>query len=439
MNTASPVKTLSRFTLAALLAPSLALAAPLFESQELFASYPPGTGPAALAADPKSAVKVFPYDNHFYHVPGIVVTRNGVVLAFAEWRRAWDWGDIHINLRRSLDGGKTWDAERQIAHYKIPIESIVNTSPPKPKGEEDAVVIGNPTAIADQKNGVVHFLYCADYRRCFYMRSDDDGKTFSDPVEITDVIEQFRPEYDWKIVATGPGHGIQLENGRLIVPIWLSTGGQSGHQHSPSVTAVIYSDDAGKTWKRGDIVARSSEGGTPAQEVWHDPNEAEAVQLADGSVLINMRTRTGERRRRIQSISPDGATGWSKPEFVDDLYEPTCMGSIQRYSKAPLQEKNRLLFSNPRPPEGKNQRENLTVSLSYDEGKTWPVRRVLWAGVLGPGYSDLAVLRDGTILCVHGIPHSSKGGGGSIAISRFNLEWLTAGKDKGEPLPARQP
>ncbi len=72
--------------------------------------------------------------------------------------------------------------------------------------------------------------------RCFYIRSDDDGLTFTKPVEITATFDQFRPEYDWKVLATGPAHGIQLKSGRLLVPVWLSPG-TGGHAHRPCVTA----------------------------------------------------------------------------------------------------------------------------------------------------------------------------------------------------------
>ena len=141
--------------------------------------------------------------------------------------------------------------------------------------KEGQITFNNPVAIVDRA-GPVHFLYCVDYGRCFYLRSDDDGVTFSKPVEITRTFEQFRKDYDCRVFATGPGHGIQLKSGRLVVPVWLSAGtGNNGHH--PSVVAVIYSDDAGKTWQRGDIVANET-------DPLRDPNETAIVQLADGRV-----------------------------------------------------------------------------------------------------------------------------------------------------------
>jgi sialidase-1 len=112
--------------------------------------------------------------------------------------------------------------------------------------------VNNPVAILDPKTGRIEFLYCVNYSRCFSMRSLDDGLTWSQPVEITSSFEPFRSQYDWNVIATGPGHGIALESGRLVVPIWLAYG-KSG-AHAPSATGTITSDDSGKSWQAGDIV-----------------------------------------------------------------------------------------------------------------------------------------------------------------------------------------
>ncbi|MGC3966856.1 MAG: sialidase family protein [Pirellulales bacterium] len=165
----------------------------------------------------------------------------------------------------------------------------------------------NAVGFAD-RDGTVHFLFCLEYCRCFYIRSDDDGQTFSKPVEITSAFEKFRSEYDWKVLATGPAHGIQLRSGRLIVPVWLSTG-TGGHAHRPSVTSTIYSDDHGRTWHAGDIAV-------PNTDEWVFPNETVVVELADGRVMLNVRSES-KNHRRIVTISPDGATGWSTPKFDD--------------------------------------------------------------------------------------------------------------------------
>ena len=361
-----------------------------------------------------------------YHIPGIAVTAKGSVLAWCEARKKGsDWDMIDILLRRSTDNGRTFDAPRRIADVKGPIAKnpfalrlkFVNTND---------VTYNNPVLIPD-RNGAVHGLFCVEYMRCFYMRSTDDGVTWGAPVEISAVFEAFRKTYDWKVLATGPDHGIQLKGGRLVVPVWLSTGA-GGNAHRPSVTATIFSDDGGTTWQAGDIAV-------PCTEEWINPNETVAVELGDGRVMLNVRNEA-KAHRRLVTVSPDGATGWSTPRFDDALLEPICMGSIVRYPAKPGREPVCLLFSNPdnlsradgKEAPGKNRdRKNLTVKMSSNNGQTWPVSRTVEPG---PSmYSDLAVAQDGTIFCFYGRDTKSGFAGDRLTLARFNLEWLTGGKE----------
>ncbi|MCW0221495.1 MAG: glycoside hydrolase [Prosthecobacter sp.] len=372
-----------------------------------------------------------------YHIPGIVVTAKGTVLAWCEARKraagVSDWDDIRILMRRSTDEGLTWSAPKSIADVpgpktKNPFALVMKNVDPKD------VTYNNPVMIAD-KDGTVHMVFCLEYMRTFYQRSTDDGLSWSTPVEITAAFETFHKDYDWKVLATGPNHGIQLKNGRLVVPVWLSTG-TGGNAHRPSVTATIYSDDQGKTWKAGDIAV-------PCTDEWINPNETVAVELADGRVMLNVRSES-KAHRRLVTISPDGATNWSTPRFDEALLEPICMGAIVRYSSEATGQKNRLLFSNPdnlskakgkeEPGKGRD-RKNLSVKLSYDEGQTWAVNKPLEPG---PSmYSDLAVTQSGTILCFYGSSGATTGlnsfAGARLTLARFNLEWLTDGKDSGKP------
>jgi len=359
-----------------------------------------------------------------YRIPGIVVATNGAVLVYCEARRnsSSDWADSEIWLRRSTNGGVSFDAPKKIAHVGKRLERTAIGLVRK-KGSAEDQTVNNPVAIVDRQTGAIHFLYCVNYDRCFYMRSDDNGLTFSRPVDIRATFDAFRPQYDSKVIATGPGHGIQLKNGRLVVPVWLSTGDKG---HSPSVTATIYSDDHGASWHRGDIAL-------PSRPEWMNPNEAMAVELANGSVMLNVRT-SALTNRRVVTISPDGATRWSPGALNQELVEPVCMASLVRLSVESQSDKNRLLFSNPDTlepakdgdaPGSHRARKNLSVRLSYDEGQTWPVKRVLEPS--RSAYSDLAVLGDGMILCFYE-------GQQALMLARFNLEWLTHGKDS---LPAR--
>jgi sialidase-1 len=387
-------------------------AEPLLTKQDLFVS---GEDPAY----------------NVYHIPGVVVTAKGTVLAWCEARKrpsgVSDWDDIRILLRRSTDDGKTWSAPKSIAD--VPGPKTKNPSALQMKNvDPNDVTYNNPVLITD-KNGAVHMLFCLEYMRAFYQRSDDDGVSWSTPIEITSAFDGFKKNYDWKVLATGPNHSIQLKTGRLVVPVWLSTGtGSNGHH--PSVTATIYSDDSGKSWHAGDIAV-------PATEEWDDPNETVAIELNDGRVMLNVRSQSKAHRRLI-TTSVDGATGWSTPKFDDALLEPICMAGIVRYA---FGDQNLILFSNPHNLEkakgkaepGKNRdRKNVSVKISRDEGQTWLVNKTIEPGA--SMYSDIAVTHSGTILCFYGRSGEVQGlapglaafAGGRLTLARFNLEWLTA-------------
>jgi len=353
-----------------------------------------------------------------YRIPGIVATSRGTLLAYCEARKSdkGDWGHIDIVLRRSSDGGATWEPMRKIV--TPPKDAQRNPAAVKQKlGKPGEITANNPVAIVDHKTGAVHFLFCIEYGRCYTMRSEDDGKTFSDAVDITPTFDKFRSDYNWQVLATGPGHGIQLSSGRLIVPVWLSDG-SGGHAHRPSCVSVIYSDDHGKTWERGDIVV------SPPEPV--NPSETVPVELVDGRLMLNFRHESPNRLRGVVT-SKDGISGWSKPRYDPQLPEPICMASIVRLSKEP---RSRILFANPNNPKDRARR-NLTVRLSYDEGQSWAFSKAIEPGP--SGYSDLAAGPDGAIYCFY-----ERGASDNqyqtrfLCVAKFDAAWLTDGKDQGK-------
>jgi sialidase-1 len=333
-----------------------------------------------------------------YRIPGVVVTKTGAILVYCEARKSAksDWGTIDVMLRRSIDAGATFDAPRKIVE------------PPKATG----VTVNNPLAIADPESGAVHFLYCTDYAHCFHMRSDDDGQTFSKPTDITPAFEELRPKYDWKVIATGPGHGIRLKTGRLLVPVWLANG-KTAQAHRPSCVATIYSDDNGQSWHAGEIAVNNTNQ-TP------NPSECMAVELPDGRVMLNIRNES-PKHRRLTSISKDGISNWSTPEFDESLFDPICMASIVRV-------KDQLVWSSPAGDGKSKVRTNLTLRLSTDSGKTWPARKLLEPGIAA--YSDLAATPDGAVLCFYecGGVNEQQFYTRSLRLAKFDMGWIADAK-----------
>ncbi|MFA6449662.1 MAG: sialidase family protein [bacterium] len=315
-----------------------------------------------------------------YRIPALVVTAKGTILAFAEARKNGpaDSGDIDLVVRRSFDNGATWEPQRLVF-------------------EDGAHTIGNPSPVVDRETGAIILTFNRDNTDVLVTRSEDDGATWSAPADITKDVTP--AGWDW--YAMGPGHAIQLRSGRLLVPC-------DHKEKNVQYSHVIFSDDGGKTWKPG--------GSLPKQT-----DEATAVELEDGSVMINMRNYY-MRGMRAVAVSKDAGLTWSKIIFARDLIEPVCEGSILRYTAAKTNRVNRLLFSNP----ASRVREKMTVKISYDEGKTWPASKLINAG--RSGYSDLVALPDLSVGIIY--ENGKKDYYEKITFARFTLNWLTDGKDK---------
>lgn len=312
-----------------------------------------------------------------YRIPGIVVTAKGTLLTYYETRlNGSDWSTRGVGLKRSLDGGCTFSSRQMIAY-------------------DEEIAINNPVMIASRE-GKVHFLWQKDYRQLFYQVSEDDGVSFSDPVSILGTVEAFKTEYNWSLFAVGPGHGIELQNGRLVVPIWLARG--EGNNHYPTQVSTLISDDGGKTWERGEIVYGSE---NKADDfAW--PNETQAVELSDGRVMLNIR-HEGQMHYRYITVSPNGKDQFSAPIPDRQLPDPICFGSIAKAGE-------RTVFINcaHNDPKGWAPRINLTVRMSEDDAKTWPYAKKI-AEVAG--YADIAASPEGnTYYCFFEQDRVAKGG-----------------------------
>ncbi len=372
--------------------------------------------PAARSAEPvRSIVFEAGMDGvPEYRVPAVAVTGNGVLLAAAEarLRPASDGGASRVVLRRSTDGGATWSASTDVG--EVPPDGSG-----RPVNPADAVADpGEPTrhnpVLLPAGEGVVHLLYGAEHRRVFHRVSRDDGATFGPPTEVTSALDRPGEPPDGRVCAPGPGHGLRLRSGRLLVPVSLSTT-TGGPGQRPSAVTTLFSDDDGASWRAGEIVAS-------------DPGEAVAVELPDGRVALHLRHATPTPRRAV-AFSPDGATGWSRPQPVAGLPGPDTGAGLIRLPGHPREAHATLVStpadsSGPADPSGGRvglAPRNLTVRLSADDGSTWPVARVLDTGMAGG--SDLAVLPDGSLVCVHE-RGTAAGGMAGIVCARFDLDWL---------------
>lgn len=341
-----------------------------------------------------------------YRIPALIATSGGTLLAFCEGRRNGrsDTGDIDLLLKRSTDGGKTWSGSQIV-------------------WDDGANTCGNPCPVVDRTTGAVWLSMTwnhgqdkeqeilngasRDTRRVFVSHSDDEGLTWSKPREITATVKP--PEWRW--YATGPGVGIQLAQGprpgRLLIPcdhslISADAKGSDYRSH------VIFSDDHGQSWQWGGVIG-------PAV------NECQVVELLGGKLMMNMRNYDRSHTTRAVATSEDAGATWSPVWHDPALVEPICQASFLRYTRQPPDERSGLLFANPaHAPAG--GRRDMTVRMSYDEGQTWPVHRVLWAGPAA--YSSLAVLPDGRIACL--FEAGDKQPYERIVFADFERKWLTS-------------
>ena len=339
---------------------------------------------------------------NIYRIPSLLVTPNGVILAFCEAREGDDCSPTDLVLKRSVKARKTlirndgahmngvvWEKDRKWQPMQLILPG---------KGES----IMNPCPVIDRSDGAI-WLSCVKIIgglekslkgtaeiQTLILKSTDDGATWSNPVDITASVGSFVP---------GPGVGIQLRSGRLVIPGYDDNKGY--------YSRVIYSDDNGRTWHVGSRVAKQT-------------NESQVVQLQDEILMLNMRSS----KYRDVALSRDGGQSWGNLITDKALIDSWgCQSSILYYTRQNDGfTKNRILFANPA---HESTRLNMTVRLSYDDGKTWPISKTIYTGP--SAYSCLTVLADGTIGLLYetGKEHPYQ----KITFARFNLEWLTDGRD----------
>ncbi|MCP9769237.1 exo-alpha-sialidase [Lacihabitans sp. LS3-19] len=306
-----------------------------------------------------------------FRIPAIVTAKNGCLIAFAEGRvnNARDFGNIDLVMRKSCDKGKTW------SKLKIVVDN-------------DDLQVSNNAPVFDfldpeYPEGRLFLFYNAGNnhenevrkghgkREVFYVTSIDNGDTWSPPLDITS--QTHRPS-EWRSYANTPGHALQLtkgsKKGRLFVPANHSEGEPLEHFEDYHAHA-FYSDDHGKTFKLSESLELKGS------------NEATAAELSNNRLMLNTRNQKGDIKQRIVAISDNNGETWTSEKFNEKLIDPVCEGSLLNIGG------KKLAFTNAA---DINKRNNLTLRISKNEGKTWP-KSVLIDANDGKGdftaYSDI--------------------------------------------------
>jgi len=334
-----------------------------------------------------------------FRIPAVVATGQGTLLAFAEGRVASgsDTGNIDIVLRRSSDGGRTWGPLQVVADDGD--NTCGNPAPVVDRTSGRIILLSTGNRGSDSENNIMQGK-SADGRRVFVQFSTDDGATFQPRREITDTVKKS----GWRWYATGPGHGIQMTNGRLVVPANHSEPEVAGQAGSRS--HVIISSDGGDTWRAG--------GSTGLRT-----NESTVAELSDGRLMLNSRSYHDAQRRAV-SWSRDGGDTWYGPFLHPQLVDPVCQGSSLRMTQG---DDSFLLFSNPASP---RERRDVTVRVSRDDGQTYTAGMRLSEGF--GAYSDLVDLADGNVGCLYERAGENGRNYGRITFVRLGLRELLDAK-----------
>jgi len=289
-----------------------------------------------------------------YKIPSMMQTQDGTLLAFAEGRNPTcsDFASTDLVYKRSDDLGKTWSSLRVLYSNST---------------TEESNVIGNAAPVQIASSGRILVPFCRNNHDVLLTYSDDDGKTWSTPRDISS--QATRPTWAW--IGTGPPASLQLQSGRIITPSYHTLPLTPAEDGELSEGHVLYSDDMGETWQLSDSFGRR-----------YLSNECQAVQLDSGDVLINARTRG---LSRYQTLSHDDGVTFDDGGLVDELREPVsgCEMSMVRNGTM-------LWFSGPTEPS--LYRQNMTLWKSTNQGNSWSVARVIDSGP--SGYSSLAMIND---------------------------------------------
>ena len=338
-----------------------------------------------------------------FRIPGLVTTNKGTLLGVYDVRynSSLDLQEyVDVGLSRSTDGGKTWEKMR------LPLSFGEYGGLPKAQNG-----VGDPSILVDTKTNTVWIVAAWTHgmgnQRAWWsshpgmdmnhtaqlmmVKSTDDGKTWSEPINITEQVK----DPSWYFLLQGPGRGITMSDGTLVFPTQFIDSTRIPN------AGIMYSKDQGKTWKMHNMARTNT-------------TEAQVVEIEPGVLMLNMRDNRGGSR--AVSITKDLGKSWTEhASSRKALNEPVCMASLLNVKALDnVLNKDILLFSNPNTVKG---RDHITIKASLDKGLTWlPEHQLLLDEDPGWGYSCLTMIDKETI----GILYES-----SVAHMTFQAVKLT--------------
>jgi sialidase-1 len=384
----------------------------------------------ALAADPSISTDQSLFTNegqYKYRLPSVLVTSQGTLLVACQKRggRGDDFAPSSLVLRRSLDGGKTFEPEQTLFEHSGDCTFNGNLVEERQSRTIFACFIAFPQA---QRATWFSKTWMTRGGGFSIVKSTDEGKTWSAPIEVIPA-----PNADgWHGGgAFNNNHGVQLQHGshagRLVIAARVF---KTGVYEGRAKAGLIYSDDRGESWRVGGVVLRDQRDAA---------GEVTLAETADGEVYVNCRNAVKKvlgkgdptskptptavplvLHQRIWSRSRDGGETFYEEGFHAELYDEPCNAGLVLYAAKEDASHGCLIFTAPAGP----RRTRLTGYVSRDGGRTWKPGRVISESA--GGYSDTAILEDGGIVTLYE-------GRQGLLLARYNLGWLTSERDARDP------
>jgi sialidase-1 len=345
---------------------------------------------------------------HTHRIPVLATTPKGTLLCAYDMRRRASRDlqeDIDIGLLRSIDGGQTWEAQRVImdrgAFNRLPQEQNGCSDPGIVVDPQTGSVFvaavwtwGRPGTHQWNKGGSEPGFEIGKTAQFLMVRSDDDGKTWSKPTNLTRQLKQ----KDWILFAPSPQQGIALKDGTLIMP------GQGRDEKDRHFSNLMISRDHGQTWS---LSNPASFGNT----------ECQAVELSDGSIMLNCRSERPTKFRTVAITSDLGQSWKTHPTNRKGLIEPNCNGSTIGFEYLHNgKSRHVLLFANPH---SQQRRDHHSIQVSLDDGLSWPKKyRTLLDAGLGRGYPSLSQIDKQHVGIVY------EGSRADLVFERLSIEEL---------------